>query len=126
MTDQLNAAWEALTAPGSQYEMTTTEVAGVPMRVYAQAPPSMDLVWKLAVGFGDRDYVVYEDERYTYADIDARVRALSHYLRDTHSVGSGDRVAVAMRNYPEWIITYWATILTGAAVVGMNAWWTPR
>ena len=29
-----------------------------------------------------------------------------------------------MRNYPEWVISYWATISLGAAVVGMNAWWT--
>jgi long-chain acyl-CoA synthetase len=41
-----------------------------------------------------------------------------------HGVGSGDRVALAMRNYPEWVVGYWATVSVGAAVVGMNAWWT--
>ena len=46
-------------------------------------------------------------------------------LADTYGVGRGDRVALAMRNYPEWVIGYWATIALGAAVVGMNAWWTP-
>ena len=39
-------------------------------------------------------------------------------------IGRGDRVAIAMRNYPEWVLSYWATVVTGAAVVGMNAWWT--
>ena len=73
---------------------------------------------------GDKDYIVYEDERYTYAEIDAQVRALAHHLRDAHGVGSGDRVALAMRNYPEWVVGYWATCRIGAAVVGMNAWWT--
>ena len=29
-----------------------------------------------------------------------------------------------MRNFPEWVMTYWATVSLGAAVVGMNAWWT--
>jgi acyl-CoA synthetase (AMP-forming)/AMP-acid ligase II len=29
-----------------------------------------------------------------------------------------------MRNYPEWIVGYWAVAALGAAVVGMNAWWT--
>ena len=52
------------------------------------------------------------------------VRALAHLLRETHGVGEGDRVAIAMRNYPEWVVGYWAILSLGAAVVGMNAWWT--
>jgi long-chain acyl-CoA synthetase len=67
---------------------------------------------------------VYEDERYTYAEIGAQVRSLAHLLREVHGVGSGDRVALAMRNYPEWVVGYWATVSIGAAVVGVNAWWT--
>ena len=42
----------------------------------------------------------------------------------TSASARGDRVALAMRNYPEWVIGHWATISVGAAVVGMNAWWT--
>jgi acyl-CoA synthetase (AMP-forming)/AMP-acid ligase II len=122
--DHYLAAWEQLTAPGSMFAMTETEVRGIPMRVFEQAPPSMRSVWELAAGYGDRAYVVYEDERYSYAEVDARVRALAHHLRDAHGVAEGDRVAIAMRNYPEWVIGYWATVSIGAAVVGMNAWWT--
>jgi long-chain acyl-CoA synthetase len=29
-----------------------------------------------------------------------------------------------MRNYPEWMLAYWATVSIGATAVGMNAWWT--
>ena len=36
----------------------------------------------------------------------------------------GDRVAIAMRNYPEWMLIYWACVCVGVACVGMNAWWT--
>jgi acyl-CoA synthetase (AMP-forming)/AMP-acid ligase II len=84
----------------------------------------MRAVWEAATAHGDKPYVVYEDERYTYADIDARVRALAHLLHDTHGVRRGDRVAVAMRNYPEWVVSHWAILSLGAAVVGVNAWWT--
>ena len=69
---------------------------------------------------------MFEDESYSYAEIGAQVRALAHLLRDTHGVGPGDRVAVAMRNYPEWVVAYWATVVIGAAVVGVNAWWTSQ
>ena len=96
------------------------------MREYVNAPATMRDVWAMARAHGDALYVVYEDEHYTYAQVDEQVRALAHVLRTTCGVGPGDRVAVAMRNYPEWIVSYWAIVSVGAAVVGMNAWWTPQ
>ncbi|CAB4590108.1 unannotated protein [freshwater metagenome] len=119
------AARQELTAPGSPFAVSETLVRGVPTKVFTSAPPNMRAVWELTAFHAGKDYVVYEDERYTYDEIDAQVRALAHHLRDVHGVGSGDRVALAMRNYPEWVVGYWATIAVGAAVVGMNAWWTP-
>ena len=123
--EHLKAAWAELTAPGAQFEMVDTTVLGNPMRVFKGAPPDMRFVWQMARGYGDRQYMVYEDERFTYADIDAQIRSLAHALQTTYGVQPGDRVAIAMRNYPEWVTAYWATVFVGAAVVGMNAWWTP-
>ncbi len=119
------AARQELTAPGSRFAIADIELRGVPCKVFASAPPNMRAIWESTVAYADRTYLVYEDERYTYAEIDAQVRSLAHLLSVTHRVGSGDRVAIAMRNYPEWVVAYWATVCVGAAVVGMNAWWTP-
>jgi acyl-CoA synthetase (AMP-forming)/AMP-acid ligase II len=124
MIEQYTEAWNELTAPGAQFATTTIEVRGVPIKVFESALPSMRSVWEMARGYGDRDYVVYEDERYTFAEADAIIRALAARLVDVHGVQPGDRVALAMRNYPEWVFGYWAVISIGAAVVGMNAWWT--
>ena len=124
MLMEFQEAWEELTAPGAQFAMKEIEVRGIPMRIFESAPPSMRFVWELAGGYADRDYVVFEDERFTYAEADAIIKSLAHHLREEHGVGSGDRVAVAMRNYPEWVFSYWAIISLGAACVGMNAWWT--
>ena len=123
--EHLNAARNALeNAEGSLFATTKTEVRGIPMTVFSQAPATMRDLWQLAAFHGDNDYIVYEDERYTYAEIDAQVKALANTLREEYGVGPGDRVAVAMRNYPEWVVSYWATVCVGAALVGMNAWWT--
>jgi long-chain acyl-CoA synthetase len=113
-----------MTAPDGPFAMAQTEIRGVSMRVLASAPPTMRAIWEMTPPHAEKTYIVYEDERYTYAEIDAQVRALAHLLRDVHGVGSGDRVALAMRNYPEWVIGYWATVSIGASVVGLNAWWT--
>ncbi len=122
--DHLKAVWTELTSPGASFAMTDITVGGIPMKGFVGAPPNMRSVWEIATAYGDKDYIVYEDERYTYAEIAAQVRALAAHLRNDHGVGSGDRVAIAMRNYPEWVVSYWATLATGAAVVGVNAWWT--
>ena len=124
MIEQYQQAWDELTAPGAQFATKVIEVRGVPIKVFESALPTMRTVWEMARGYGDRDYVVYEDERYTFAESDAIIRALAARLVDVHGVQPGDRVALAMRNYPEWVFGYWATISIGAAVVGMNAWWT--
>ncbi|HUV17280.1 MAG TPA: class I adenylate-forming enzyme family protein [Ilumatobacteraceae bacterium] len=124
MIEEYKQAWDELTAPGAQFATTTIEVRGVPIKVFESALPSMRSVWEMARGHGDRDYVVYEDEHYTFAEADAIIRALAARLVEVHGVQPGDRVALAMRNYPEWVFGYWAVISIGAAVVGMNAWWT--
>ncbi len=119
------AARNELTAPGSPFAVSEIVVRDVPIKVFSASPPNMRVLWELTAAHASKDYIVYEDERYTYAEIDAQVRALAHLLHDVHGVGRGDRVAIAMRNYPEWVVAYWATVAIGAAVVGMNAWWTP-
>lgn len=116
-------ARQELIAPGSPYEVTTVEVRGQTLKTYKTAPPNLRAVWEASVAHGDKDYIIYEDERYTYNNIHALVRTFAKYLVD-HGVKPGDRVALALRNYPEWIVGYWATVSVGAAVVGMNAWWT--
>ncbi len=118
------AARAELDAPGSPFATTTIDVRGVKIKAFAASPPNMRVLWENSVGHADKDYLVYEDERYTYAEIHAQVRKLAHHLV-ANGVQAGDRVAVAMRNYPEWVVSYWASVCIGAAIVGMNAWWTP-
>ena len=119
-----NRAYAQLTAPGASFAWTVQNVRGVPTRIFDSAPPHMRVIWELAGAKGDAEYLVYGTERYSYADAAARVRSLAHHLRDEHGVGRGDRVAIAMRNYPEWVLSYWAITSLGAAAVAMNSWWT--
>jgi len=129
MTDQLmrtlRDTWDQFTAPGGPFELSDAEVRGLPMRVFSAAPPNMRLVWEASAAHGDAPYLVFEDdEPISYAEAHAMVRSLAHALHHAHGVTAGDRVAIAMRNYPEWVLAYWAVISLGAAAVGMNAWWT--
>jgi acyl-CoA synthetase (AMP-forming)/AMP-acid ligase II len=117
------AARKELDAPGSPFATEMIEVRGVSIRSFVAGPPTMRQVWEASAGWADRDYLVYEDERYTYLQVHAQVRTLAAWLTEM-GVQRGDRVAIAMRNYPEWVVAYWASVCIGAAAVGMNAWWT--
>ncbi len=120
---ELAKACEELTGPGGAFEIITIEVNGIAVRAYRHAMPDVRALWQSTRQFADNSYLVYRDERLTYAEAHARVDAIAAWLA-AQGVKPGDRVAIAMRNYPEWLLIYWACVSTGIAVVGMNAWWT--
>ncbi len=113
-----------LTAPGQLFEMEEVEVRGVRMRAWKSAPPSLRTVLDLSLGYGEADFLVYEDDRTTYAEHYRIASTLGHRLRDELGVGKGDRVAIAMRNLPQWVMAFWGAVAAGAVVVPLNAWWT--
>jgi len=119
---ELKQAWADLTGPGAPFEIVRAEVRGESLRAFRHAPPSVREVWLSTAQFADRDYLVYEEERLTYGQAHAQVNAVAAWLT-RQGVVPGDRVAIAMRNYPEWMLIYWACVSLGVAVVGMNAWW---
>jgi long-chain acyl-CoA synthetase len=115
---------DELTGPGMPLELETIIIRGVPTRWWKRLPKTVpELVRSSFHEFRERDYLVYEDERLSYAQAFARIATLAHHLRDECGVAPGDRVSLAMRNYPEWAISFWATLCTGAIVVPLNAWW---
>ena len=119
---ELKKAWAELTAAGAPFETATIELRGHPCLTYRNAPPNVRALWLSTAAYGERDYMVYGDDRITYAQAHGKVNAVAGWLT-AHGVTPGDRVAVAMRNYPEWMLVYWACVSMGVAVVGMNAWW---
>ena len=111
-----------LTGPGGSFEIETVPIRGVPLRVYKTAPESLRDLWLKGAARGDVPYLIYEDTVTTYAAADGMVRSLAAWLLE-RGVKQGDRVAIGMRNYPEWAISFWAIQSIGAISVSLNAWW---
>ncbi|WBH15052.1 class I adenylate-forming enzyme family protein [Sphingomonas radiodurans] len=120
---ELSQARRELTGPGGTFEIVEADVLGRRVRTFANAPNSVRDLWLSTTQFADRPYLVYHDERLTYSEAHAQVNSVAAWLW-AHGVRPGDRVAIAMRNYPEWLLAYWACVSIGVAAVGMNAWWT--
>ncbi|HYB98958.1 MAG TPA: class I adenylate-forming enzyme family protein [Candidatus Limnocylindrales bacterium] len=113
-----------LTAPGQPFEMEERDIRGIPTRVWKHAPPSLAAILQGSAAFGDRDFLVYENERWSYARHFNMAARLAEVLIERHGIVKGDRVAVAMRNFPEWPVAFWGAAAAGAVVVPLNAWWT--
>ena len=113
-----------LTAPGQPFEMEDLTIRGIPTRTWKTAPATLRTVLELSALHGDQDFLVYEDERITFAEHFRTVAALAHAMVEQFGIVKGDRVAIAMRNLPEWVMAFWASISVGAVVVPLNAWWT--
>jgi len=122
MYAELREVWNELTGPGGQFEIRKLVVRGIPINTYANGPNSLRELWLASAAHGDRDYLVYQDTRITYTEAHRLAASVANWLV-ANGVGPGDRVAIAMRNYPEWLLAYWATVSMGAVVVGVNAWW---
>ncbi len=126
-----------LTAPGQPFETERLTIPGStigdlvrdPVRVTAfrHAPGTLrEALGGRRAGSPRADdvFLVYEDERWTFAQVMQTVDALAAQLVGDYGVGTGDRVAIGMRNYPEWIVSFAAIVSIGAVSVSLNAWWT--
>jgi steroid-24-oyl-CoA synthetase len=113
-----------LTAPGQLFEMEEVVIGGVPIRAWKNAPPTLRSVLDLSALHGDKQFIVYEDERLSFGEHYRRAATFAHRLIDDYGVRKGDRVAIAMRNFPEWLLAFWGAAVAGAIAVPLNAWWT--
>ena len=113
-----------LTAAGQMFELDEVEIRGIPTKVWKNCPATLADILTLSRGHGDKTFLVYEDEMTTFEEHFRACAHLATILRDRFGVREGDRIAIAMRNFPEWSVAFWAASAAGAVVVPLNAWWT--
>jgi acyl-CoA synthetase (AMP-forming)/AMP-acid ligase II len=115
---------EPLIGPGGPFEVEEVVLDGVPLRVFVRAPRTILDTFAMGAAHADLVHLVHDDERLTFADVRTQAFALAERLRTSFRVQRGDRVAIAMRNLPEFVIGFWGAALIGAIVVPLNSWWT--
>ena len=126
MSDHVLSVAEAtkqLTAPGQMFEMDDISVNGIDWRIWKHAPTTLRTVLDLSLNHAEKDFLVYENERYSF-DRHYRIAATFAQRLVDMGVAPGDRVAVVARNLPEWVFAFWGAISAGAICVPLNAWWT--
>ncbi|WP_269618306.1 class I adenylate-forming enzyme family protein [Zhongshania sp. BJYM1] len=111
-----------LCQPGAPFEIIDDSASG--FRRYKNAPTTMRELVDAGRAHGDQEFLVYQQERLSFREFFEKVDALGSHLIEQDALVKGDRIAIAMRNYPEWMIAYIAAVSVGAVVVPLNSWGT--
>jgi long-chain acyl-CoA synthetase len=112
-----------MSAPGQPFEVVERVSDGVTNRVFKNAPETLRDFFATSRGLNET-FIVYEDEEWTFDEVMKEVDALAYALVHHYEIEVGDRVGIAMRNLPEWVISFAAIVSIGAISVSLNAWWT--
>ncbi len=122
-SEQIVASAYRLLVENPLYKVGTATIRGNDYRIFENAPANLVGIFRLGAGHGDKEFLYYEGETWTYSRMWAETIRCADALSNGVGVKKGDRVALAMRNYPEWCAVYMAVISLGAVVVPLNAWW---
>ncbi len=115
--------FERMTRDDGPFAVDAVRIHGVQYNVFRHAPPGLHALFRSSLRHGDAVFLVFENERYSFSETYRRAAAIAQRLVRDHHIRKGDRVAIAMRNYPEWCFSYMAITSIGAVAVALNAWW---
>ncbi len=124
LDDSIENMVATMSAPGTDFAVTSKEIEGVSYQVFEKRDANLRGAYAYGSIHGAADFMVYEGERYSFAEGMQEAWNLAAMLKQKYNVQKGDRIALIMRNYPEWCISYIAATAMGAVIVPMNGWWT--
>jgi len=114
----------SLTAQGQPFEVNTVHLEGVEYRNFATLPANLGQYFLVMLQHAQKDFAVYLDERYTYAQGYQHSSEFGAALVQRYGLAKGDRVAILSRNNPQWMMAFIGITSVGGVAVPMNAWWT--
>ena len=118
-----DAGMAAITAPGGRVILGKDDRG---QAIVTNFPATLPLFFKTFCALnGPVEAVVSGDERLIFAELDEISDRLARGLA-ARGIGKGDRVGIAMRNCPAWILSYMAVLKAGAVATLLNGWWQPE
>ena len=111
-----------LTGSGAPFEVIDIPRGSYSVRAYRNAEPNLRSVMTPGRQFGGALFLEYLEQKWTFDQFFDAVDALAGYLQHKCGVQPGDRVAIAMRNCPEWLAAFVAIIECGGVAVPLNSW----
>jgi acyl-CoA synthetase (AMP-forming)/AMP-acid ligase II len=121
---RIDAVTARLTGPGGAMPVTTIEINGLKLPMIAVAPPALSHYFAyFCAQHDDKEFLVDGDERLSFSQVYASADKVAKALVSGYGVKRGDRVGIAARNAPSWIILYMGILMAGGVATLLNGWW---
>lgn len=120
--EKLNNSQHQLTTQGAPFELVSIEIKGHKYLSYKNSPDTVRELIDKGREFSEQPFLTYMGATTSYCEFFKRVDSLAWQLQKEYQLKSGDRIAIAMRNRPEWVESYAAIMQIGAVVVPLNSW----
>lgn len=121
---QVVAQIDHVTAADAPFMVTSKTRAGIDYKAYATLPINLGAMYESAANTHEHaEFLIYKDERHSFRGLFQQASSFANALRADANIKAGDKVVIAMRNYPEWITAFMAITSIGAIAVPLNAWW---
>ena len=121
---RMDAVTARLTGPGGAMPVSTVEIGGVTLPFITVAPPALSHYFAyFCTQHGDKEFLVDGDERLSFAQVYVAANQVAKALVSGYGVKRGDRVGIAARNAPSWIILYMGILMAGGVATLLNGWW---
>lgn len=122
IVEKLNAAKAQIMAPGAPFELVDVDMGGYTAKAFKCDPGNVNRLIDQGRQFGEKTFLVYQGQRWTFNEYFRHADTLAAQLASHYGVKKGDRVAIAMRNRPEWMTAFVAVVSLGAIAVPLNSW----
>lgn len=123
MDNMMDAMLGQLTAVNTQFEVVEKKIDGVKYPFFKNLPKNLNELYQIGQQFHDKSFFIHHGKSLSYRDVLDQMGNLAHVLVSRFGIKKGDRIALAMRNLPEWCVAFMAITSVGGIAVAMNSWW---
>ena len=121
---RMDTALAALTGAGGPLALGSVQVAGIEMPLITGVPQTLPPYFAhYCAEHADKIFLVAGAERLTFAAVHAAATKVAQALVGAHGTQPGDRIGIAMRNSPSWIVLYMGIVMAGGVATLLNGWW---
>ncbi len=121
---RMDAVMGAMTGEGGQLPLGRVERFGQSLPYIAAAPPTLTAYFAhFCTQHADAEFLVAGEERLTFGQVHSAARQVADALVGHYGVAKGDRIGIAARNSPSWIVLYMGILMAGGTATLLNGWW---
>lgn len=124
LDERMDAGMAALTGAGGPLALGEITLGGIALPIIATVPDALPAYFRhYAVEHHDKVFLVAGEERLTFGEVQAVAEDVARGLVVGYGVQPGDRIGIAMRNSPSWIVLYMGIVMAGGIATLLNGWW---